>query len=44
MLKNQKWVYSAPRPPKEFWDSLEDDDDAIAVASFLGKIEYVPRK
>ena len=26
MLKNQKWVYSAPRPPEEFWDSLEDDD------------------
>lgn len=30
LLKNQQWKYSAPRPSEEYWDSVDEDEDAAA--------------
>ena len=29
LLENQKWVYSAPRPSQEYWDSLDAESAII---------------
>ena len=39
LLKNQQWKYSAPRPSEEYWDGLEDEDEAADAEEFLKEIK-----
>ena len=38
LLRNQQWKYSAPRPPQEYWNTI-DDDEADSVEQFLSQIK-----
>ena len=38
ILRNQKWEYSAPRPSRDYWQSITDDQEEEANA-FLDLIE-----
>ena len=46
LLRNQQWKYSAPRPSREYWDSVEDDEGSLEmyVEDFLGQIKQSTEK